>query len=327
MPTIWMVSAEYGRYTEHFVNGGYAAVGWLGQEDLTTIHSRDEVFERFKKAHPDQTPNQAGANAGQLAKFILNVQPGDYIMTRCAPPTREYRYGVVEDEPLYYVPEHPDGCPFPHRRKVKWFENTIIKENLSIPFQKNLSAAKTLFEVRYMEEFLVAIGEKTLETSKYDPYQAVLDQILQKTSYSEFEYLIGDLMVAMGYEDVEVIGGPRDRGVDVKGVLRSNLVNVSMYVQVKHYTKTNVQRSDVDKLRGVIPGGSQGAIITTSDFSKEAVEAAGESNFAHVSLINGHRLVDLLMDNWDKEPLAARPEPDVPSWHERLGLTQGLVIL
>ena len=327
MSTIWMVSAEYGRYTEHFVNGGYAAVGWLGQEDLTSTYSREEIFERFREAHPDQTANQVGANAGQLAKFILNVQSRDYIMTRCAPPTREYRYGVVEDKPLYYAPNHPDGCPFPHRRKVKWYENTIIKENLSNRFQRNLSAAKTLFEVRYMEEFLVAIGEKTLEAVKYNPYQAVLDQILQNINDSEFENLIGDLMVAMGYEDVEVIGGPRDRGVDVKGVLRSTLVNVSMYVQVKHYTKTNVQRSDVDKLRGVISRGNQGAIITTSDFSKEAVEAAGESNFAHVSLINGRRLVELLMEHWNEEALAARPEPDVPSWHERLGLTQGLVIL
>ena len=56
-----------------------------------------------------------------------------------------------------------------------------------------------------------------------DPYRVVLNQILQKVSPSEFEDLIGDLMVAMGYEDVKVIGGPRDKGVDVAGVLQSNL--------------------------------------------------------------------------------------------------------
>ena len=56
MPTIWMVSAEHGRYTEHFVN---AAAGWLDKEDLTSV----QVGRRFSSArvaHPDLTPYQEG---------------------------------------------------------------------------------------------------------------------------------------------------------------------------------------------------------------------------------------------------------------------------
>ena len=134
-------------------------------------------------------------------------------------------------------------------------------------------------------------------------------------------------MVAMGYDDVEVVGGTSDRGVDVRGVLRSSLVNVSMSVQVKHYAHNHVQRGDVDKLRGTIPTDGQGAMVTTSDFSKEAVEAAGESKLAHVSLINGRQLVELLMEYWNADSLALSPDEGVPSWHERLGLTQSLVTL
>ncbi len=330
MSTIWMVSAEHGRYPEHFVNGGYAAVGWL-DKDLTSAHSREEILQRYSVANPDLTPYQAGANAGQLAKFILNIQPGDYIMTRWGYPTKGYRYGTVEDEPLYYS-DTTDGCPFPHRRKVKWLENTIIKENLSVPFQKNLSAAKTLFEVRHVEEFLVAIGEKCEEKKPpYDTYRVVLDQI-QTITPTEFEDLIRALMEAMGYEDVDHTGGAGDGGVDVKGVLQSNLVNVNMYVQVKHYKNKAVPQKDVKKLHRAIlvdARGGQGAIITTSDFRKKAIEAADDPNSPHVTLINGRRLVELLVEHWNEEPLAASPEPtaEVPSWHERLGLTQGLVIM
>ena len=97
MPTIWMVSAEYSRYTDHFVNGGYAAVGWLDKEDLTSVQSREEIRQRFSEAHKDQTARQVGANAGQLATFVLNVQPGDYVMTRWGYPTKGYRFGTVED--------------------------------------------------------------------------------------------------------------------------------------------------------------------------------------------------------------------------------------
>ncbi len=327
MPTIWMVSAEFGTYTNTWVEGGYAAVGWLAQENLTSVHSRDEIFQRYREAHSDETPHEVGANAGQLATFILNIQPGDYVMTRWGYPTKGYRYGTVEDEPLYYS-DTTDGCPFPHRRKVSWFEKYLLKDDISGQLLRNLKAARTLFRVRPEEDFLVAIGEIPVPPVP-DPYRVVLDQILQKVSPSEFESLIGDLMVAMGYEDVDVVGGPHDKGVDVKGVLQSNLVSINMYVQVKCWKNTEVPGSDVNRLHGAIPSGGQGAIITTSNFSKGAKEEADKPGFPHVSLINGRQLVDLIKEYWDAESLAASPEPaeEVPSWHERLGLTQGLVIL
>ena len=44
-----------------------------------------------------------------------------------------------------------------------------------------------------------------------------------------------------------------DEGVDVKGVLQSEFVNINMYVQVKHHTNKKVPKSDVKKLHGAIP--------------------------------------------------------------------------
>ena len=108
-------------------------------------------------------------------------------MTRCGPPTSPYRYGIVEDAPLYYAPNDPDGCPFPHRRKIKWNEQALFKEQFSIPFKKNLSAAKTLFEVRYLDEFLAAINSSPSKPDKPRPkkpqvrqYNEVIDQILKR---------------------------------------------------------------------------------------------------------------------------------------------------
>ena len=353
MSTIWMVSAEFGTYTNTWVEGGYAAVGWLPGEDLTPVDSRDEVFRLYREAHPNDTPHVVGANAGQLASFILKVQPGDYVMTRCEPPTRKYRYGIVVEAPLYYAPKDPDGCPFPHRRKVKWSEQPIIKEDLSIPLKRNLSAARTLFEVRYMEEFLAVIknppgpdkssdlkvtnaGEDSKsvrrpKTPHARQYKEVLDQILNRITPTEFEYLTVALMEAMGYEGVERTGGTNDGGVDVRGTLQSSLVNIDVYVQVKHYIGRKVPQSDVKKLHGAIPTGGQGAIITTSDFDKRAFAAADDPRFPRVTLITGRQLVELLMEHWNAESLAVSPDPDdgVPSWHERLGLglTQSLVTL
>ena len=326
MPNIWMVSAEYSRYTDHFVNGGYAAVGWLDKEDLTSVQSREDILQRFSEVHKEQTARQVGANGGQLATFVLKVQPGDYVMTRWGYPTKGYRYGTVEDGPLYYA-DTTDGCPFPHRRKVTWSEKCLTKDDISGHLLRTLRTARTLFRVRPEEDFLAAIGAIPIPQA-LDPYRAVLNQILQEVSPSDFEDLIGDLMVAMGYEDVKVIGGPGDKGEDVTGILQSNLVSVYVSVQVKRYNNTLVSGSDVHKLRGAIPEGGQGAIITTSDFSNDAKEEAARSGFKHVSLINGRELVDLLKEYWDNESLSASPDPAAGelSWHERLGLTQGLVV-
>lgn len=328
MPRIWMVSAERGIYTNTWVEGGYAAAGWLREVDLTTVSSRDEILQLYKNAHPKETTYQVGANAGQLARFILEVQPGDYVMTRCQDPTREYRYGIVEDH-LYYALDDPDGCPFPHRRKVQWGENLIVKENLSIPFQRSLSAARTLFEVKYMEEFLVAIGEKKpLPKPRHDTHQVVLDRILEKIDAKEFEELVADLMKAMGYAEVERVGKTGDGGVDVTGSLESILVNVNVYVQAKHYKKnTKIGKNAVQELLGAILGKGHGAIVTTADFNRQAHLAVSERGFPyHISLINGRRLVELLMEHWNSEQLAASPDDDALSWHERLGLAQGLVL-
>ena len=68
----------------------------------------------------------------------------------------------------------------------------------------------------------------------------MVGQILNKINPSEFEDLTVALMEAMGYEDVERTGGPGDEGVDVKGVLQSEFVNINMYVQVKHHTNKKV---------------------------------------------------------------------------------------
>ena len=155
----------------------------------------------------------------------------------------------------------------------------------------------------------------------------VLDQIL-KLNPIEFEYLTVALMEAMGYEGADRTGGTGDEGVDVRGTLQSSLVNIDLYVQVKHYTNRRVPKSDVKKLHGAIPRGGhgQGAIITTSDFRKEAVAAAEAPDFPSVTLIDGHQLVDLLREYWNAESLACSPDDGVASWHERLGLAQGWIL-
>ena len=315
---VWVVRADFGTYADHFFSGGYAAIGWLEKNDLSGIANKDELLPLYKNAYPnDVSPYVIGAQVGQIARFLLEIKSGDYVIT---PPkdTEWLRYGKVSEDPSYYFSENDDGCPFRHRRKVKWESKAIRRSDFSVPFQHTIRSSLTVFSVSQREEFLIGIGAlaKTA-TELHDPYRVVIDQILKLNS-EEFEILVGHLLTALGFEGTQVTGKPGDGGVDAMGELNvSNLAKVNIFVQAKRYSVgSKVSAAAVRSLRQAIPFGGQGAFITTADFQNSVSDVAFEPGFPRIGLINGHQLVDLLVDHWDEIP---------GEFRQQLGLKPGLV--
>lgn len=113
----------------------------------------------------------------------------------------------------------------------------------------------------------------------------------------DFEALIGELLVALGFEEVTVTRLTNDNGIDVRGVLVvGDVIRLHMAVQVKRW-KNNVQAPIVQQVRGSLGNHEQGLIITTSDFSEGARREAERSNADPVALMNGHQLVALLIEH------------------------------
>ena len=134
---------------------------------------------------------------------------------------------------------------------------------------------------------------RLVEEKNSDVRQALIDRS-RAASPTEFEELVQVLLVAMGFEDVEVTKHTADRGIDVRGTLVvSDAVRIRMAVQAKRW-KHNVQSPVVQQVRGSLGAHEQGLIITTSDFSKGAKEEATRSDAAPVALMNGERLGALL---------------------------------
>jgi restriction system protein len=119
---------------------------------------------------------------------------------------------------------------------------------------------------------------------------------LRKMPWEDFEALVAQLFVAMGFEVTQT--KPRgDRGIDVRGTLVvGDVIRTRMAVQVKKW-KGNVQAPIVQQVRGSLGAHEQGLIITTSDFSKGAVKEAERSDATPVALMNGEQLVALLIEN------------------------------
>jgi len=318
---VWCVRAEFGSYTEQFVSGGYVAIGWMPEVDLSEISSRDELYPLYKEAHPQDTSNIViGQQVGQIARFLLEIKGGDYVITPAA-DTEWLCYGRVAEGSSYSYGAVENGCPYPHRRTVEWAKQRLKRGDFSVPFQNTIRSSLTVFAISQQEEFLAAIGREDLITKPraldYDPYRVVLEQILALDD-KEFEILVGHLLTALGFEGSEVTGKTGDGGVDATGELNvSNLAKVKVFVQAKRYKLgSRVSANTVRQLRQAIPFGGQGAFITTAGYQRKAADVAIEAGFPRIGLINGRQLVDLLVEHWNDIP---------PEFRERLGLKPGLV--
>ena len=68
-----------------------------------------------------------------------------------------------------------------------------------------------------------------------------------------------------------------------------------MAVQVKRW-QANVQRPEVQRVRGSLGAHEQGWIVTTSDFSIGAKEEATRTDATPVTLMNGQEFAERLME-------------------------------
>lgn len=120
---------------------------------------------------------------------------------------------------------------------------------------------------------------------------------LQNMPPADFEELVGELLGALGFAEVEVTKYSNDNGVDVRGILVvGDVIRLSMAVQAKRW-KNNIQSPIVQQVRGSLGTHEQGLIITTSDFSEGARREAARSNAVPVALMNGEQLVALLVEH------------------------------
>ncbi len=126
----------------------------------------------------------------------------------------------------------------------------------------------------------------------------VLREKLGEMSAKAFEKLIGDLLEAMGYEDVEVTKESGDKGVDVVATVQFGITTIIEVVQVKRH-QGNIGRPILDQLRGALPyhKAIRGTLITLGSFSKGCTEAALFPGAAPITLIDGNKLLELLVEH------------------------------
>lgn len=126
-----------------------------------------------------------------------------------------------------------------------------------------------------------------------------LHQRLLKMQPDRFEVLISQLLTALGFEEetIEITPYSGDGGIDVRGVLNAaGITKINAAVQAKRW-KANIQAPAIQALRGSLTVHQQGIFMTTSKFSKGAIAEAEAVGKTPISLIDGDRLVELLIEH------------------------------
>ena len=134
---------------------------------------------------------------------------------------------------------------------------------------------------------------KQLQRSFYEYFE---------TGYA-FEEFLKEYLLKMGLDEVEITQRSRDGGIDLKAIRKgvgdfSDIDITHYYIQAKRYaitTKINV--SKIRELKGTIPFGYKGMMITTSDFTADAISEASNDPSKPVVVINGKSLVMSCIDH------------------------------
>ena len=162
---------------------------------------------------------------------------------------------------------------------------------------RNKNSGVTLTSSEDTEEQDLKSVEKLVTSMK----NMVAVELLEKVRSSDpifFEKLVVKLLVAMGYSgkngNAHVTKPTNDGGID--GIINQNPLGTStVYIQAKRYTEDNkVGRSAIQSFYGALAAvhADRGVFITTSDYSKGAVEFAKSQG---IVLINGIELTDLMI--------------------------------
>lgn len=145
-----------------FANG-FIGGDWEITQDLTN-HLADnwrefnkEFIPVFLAGHPEKSKVAAGLACAMLHTISKGILVGDIVL--CPDGNSNYKLGEVTSN--YYYAE---AEVLPHRRKVRWFDRSVPRSDLSDALQKSTGSTGTVAEItKYAEELERLIAGEAIQ--------------------------------------------------------------------------------------------------------------------------------------------------------------------
>jgi restriction system protein len=266
---VYIIRADYGRFTNQFKELGIAAIGWFNNHQ-TLPQSREEIERTYDVEYPTHKKMQKAINVGQIYRFMFEIKQGDILL--CPYDNEMLLVGeVVSDVYFKTLP----GMPWNYAREVNWQKDQINRQNFSVPLQNTLRSMQTVYRVKQEGEVLKAIGKK-VEDAPVVATAIELDHLFDKIKErlleldsDEFELLVSYVLQSLGFEAKQRQGKTGDGGIDFEGILDvSGVASINLQVQVKRYDKGVIGESEIKSFRGALKKDFQGCFISLSTFNK-----------------------------------------------------------
>ncbi len=313
MAVVWCVHNDQNSLD--LIGEGFICIGWDDLGDLSQLDpDRDQLKQRLASAYPEAKPRAIPAWAGIIYRFIHEMQVGHFVIS----PRKDDRtlsFGVIDSD--FYIEQDVDL--YRNRRRVRWNETGVPRDEFSRNALNEIGSALTLFKVKSnAEEFLryfsvsteprpqpvesdfdvePAESEPTAERVETYSRDFVVDVLRHMDPY-RFEHFIAGLLEAMGYRASATVASG-DGGVDI--IASRDPLSIEppiIKVQCKR-TTAKIGSPDVQRLLGALAEGRSevGLFVTLGAYSAEALNL--ERTRQNLRLVNGKQLVDLLFEYYE----------------------------
>lgn len=118
----------------------------------------------------------------------------------------------------------------------------------------------------------------------------------------DFEKFLKVFLERLGLDEVSVTQKSHDGGIDLKAVRPgigdfSDSDSTNYFVQAKRYKpESTISVKTIRELRGTLPAGYKGVLITTAKYSNDSELEASNNSLTPIILIDGKQLVESCID-------------------------------
>ncbi|WP_261338473.1 restriction endonuclease [Rhizobium leguminosarum] len=318
MSKSWMVRAERdGRLFDAFKEKSAVAIGWNEVGDLSNVKTRKAISDLVTATWPETKPQSVAMVAGQLHRFVNEVDVGDMVVTY-NPSRRVYMIGEIAGSYRYDTLVDPEDAQV---RPVHW-QGEVSRDLLSVESRNSLGAISTLFRISNdvaaeLKKAMVsgqpvkleavattdATEDDLFKSMESRAHEFIKDKV-NALAWDDMQELVAGLLRSLGYKTRVSDAGP-DRGKDIVASPDGfGFESPRIVVEVKH-RKGTMGAPDVRRFLGGRHPQDKGLYVSTGGFTREARYEAERANIP-LALMDLDDLVKSLLEQYGKLDLEAQ---------------------
>ncbi len=296
---------------QDFLDGNMIAIGWSGYKCLSDYKDLQSIKTLLSKDYSNT--RSRGQAAGNMNRFLHIASKGDYVVMADGPLV--YIGKILSDYVCKRNPDKDDKVDennYPHQREVQWLEDKkpVLRESLTDELRKKLKSQLTICSTVYDDIQDILDNKKYLFQDGSDlnvdrvAYLKRLRSAMHEQSYHATFISALSKLCSLYFPGVENPDNVHSESNDIELVasLPAN-INITIYILAENLCpEQGIQPDVVNKIGDKLEPGDQGVIVTLSDISQEAMEAAdtiAKDTRKRISFIHGSELVDMILSNLD----------------------------